>query len=349
MPKKLTVILGAGASYSLNPDPKALDNQGYRPPLAADIFRGNTEFRRILNRFPLAENLASDIDRKIRQNREGMGLEQILKEYETILNSGNESIIARNFLQIPLYLNELFGEISQLFTKQPDEYNNLVTQTTDKLDEVMFLTLNYDTLLEISLSRNFGIDFASEEQYINENGWSLIKLHGSTNWYHLFETQIQDPTPEKYLQMLKTVATPLPLQKEFTMSISSGYGLKNIGNSFIYPALTVPVDGKYDINCPESHQTKAKEFLTGCHNYLIIGTSGNDQDLLDLLKSHVRSAHVMLVGREEESTLNTKKKFMDAVPQFQNSIEVFHHQRGFSEFVDSGKLDEFLESLPETS
>ena len=77
--EKLTVIIGAGASHSLNPDPKALDDQGYRPPLATDIFRGNTEFRRILNRYPLAEILASDIDRKIRQNKQGVGLEQILK------------------------------------------------------------------------------------------------------------------------------------------------------------------------------------------------------------------------------------------------------------------------------
>ncbi len=343
--KKLVIILGAGASHSLNPDPKALDNQGYRPPLAADIFRGNSEFRRILNKFPLAENLASVIDRKIRQNREGIGLEQILKEYETILNSGRESIITRNFLQVPLYLNNLFGEISSLFTKQPDEYNNLVTLATDKLDEVLFLTLNYDTLLEIPLSRNFGIDFASEEQYINENGWSLIKLHGSTNWYHLFETQVQDPTDDKYFQMLKTVATPLPLQKEFTMTVMGGYGVKSIGNSFVYPAITVPVDGKYDINCPASHQEKAKEFLPSCHNYLIIGTSGNDQDLLDLLKSHVRSAHVMLVGREENRTAETKRKFMDAVPQFQNSIETFFDSRGFSKFVESGKLDEFLDLI----
>lgn len=95
MPKKLTIILGAGASHSLNPDSKSLDNQGFRPPLAKDIFKGNSEFRRILNKYPLAEVLASDIDRRIRQNKDGVGLEQILKTYEQLLVAGKDTAITR--------------------------------------------------------------------------------------------------------------------------------------------------------------------------------------------------------------------------------------------------------------
>ncbi len=346
MPKKLTIILGAGASHSLNPDPKSLDNQGYRPPLARDIFAGSREFRGILNKYPLAEILASDIDRRIRQNKDGVGLEQILKTYEQFLRDGKDGAITRQFLQIPLYLNELFGEITTHFTKQPDEYNNLVNLALSHLDEVLFLTLNYDNLLEIPLSRNFDIDFSKEEHYIKQEGWSLVKLHGSINWYKQFSSfQIQDKNDGEYFRLLKTSSLPIPLQENFVLISMNGYGNKYISDTPVYPALTVPVDGKYDINCPESHQEKARKFLADCHNYLIIGTSGNDQDLLDLLKSHVRSARVMLVGREEERIRETKRKFMDAVPQFQNSIDTFYHQRGFSMFVESGKLDEFLDSI----
>ncbi|MDP3987756.1 MAG: SIR2 family protein [Candidatus Levybacteria bacterium] len=345
MAKKLAIILGAGASHSLNPDPKALDNQGYRPPLAADIFRGNAEFRGILNKYPLAEVLASDIDRKIRQNKEGVGLEQILKEYESSLKSGKDSLITRNFLQIPLYLNELFGEIAVHFTKQPDEYNNLVTLALDKVDDVLFLTLNYDTLLEIPLARNFGIDFSNETDYISQQGWSLVKLHGSTNWYRAFPQQVQTLGDVEYFQILKTSPLPLPLQKTFVFSKIFEHAKKFDGQTPVYPAVTVPVDGKYDINCPESHETRAKEFLADCTNYLIIGTSGKDQDLLDLLKNNAKGGKTLVVGREEASTNNTRENFMLAVPQLQNNFDAYFHQRGFSQFVDGGKLDTFLDNL----
>ncbi len=345
MAKKLTIILGAGASHSLNPDPKALDNQGYRPPLAADIFRGNAEFRRILNKYPLAEVLASDIDRKIRQNKEGVGLEQILKEYESSLKSGKDSLITRNFLQIPLYLNELFGEIAVHFTKQPDEYNNLVTLALEKLDEVLFLTLNYDTLLEIPLARNFGVDFSNEVDYINQSGWLLVKLHGSTNWYRPFPQEAQALDDAEYFQILKSTQLPLPLQKHFVFFKIFEHAKKYDGNTPVYPAITVPVDGKYDINCPETHQAKAKEFLADCHNYLIIGTSGKDQDLLDLLKNNAKGGRTLLVGREEASTNKTRENFMLAVPQLQNNFDAYFHQRGFSQFIDGGKLDDFLDNI----
>jgi hypothetical protein len=105
MPKRLTVILGAGGSHSQNPDSKPLDNQQYRPPLTGDIFSTSSSFGAILHKYPKAETLASDINLLLRQNKSGLGLEQILKVYEKRLNKGEESHITRQFIQIPLYLN----------------------------------------------------------------------------------------------------------------------------------------------------------------------------------------------------------------------------------------------------
>ena len=205
--------------------------------------------------------------------------------------------------------------------------NNLVILAIDKLDEVLFLTLNYDTLLEIPLAKNFGIDFSEETHYINQNGWSLVKLHGSTNWYRSFPFQTQNASDDEYFKMLKTIPLPLPLQNNFILINMSGYGNKYIGNSPVYPAITVPVDGKYDINCPKAHEEKAKDFLTNCHNYLIIGTSGKDQDLLDLLKNHAKGGKVLAVGKEEKMINKTRENFMLAVPQFQNNFSTYFHQR----------------------
>lgn len=346
MSMKLTIILGAGASNSLNPDSKPNDHQEYRPPLAKDIFKLTSQFRAILHKYTLAETLASDIDRRLKQNKDGLGLEQILKSYEQLVTDGKDTSIARQFLQIPLYLNNLFGEISSQFTVQPDEYNNLVNLTTDKVDEVLFLTLNYDNLLEIPLSNIYGVDFSKEDHYIGQKGWCLVKLHGSINWYREFaSSQIENQSDDEYLSFLRTTPLPLKLKSDFTLISVKGYGNKYIGDLPVYPALTVPVDGKYDINCPPALHNKAKEFLSDCHNYLIIGTSGKDQDLLDLLKDNAKGGKILVVGREEDSTNKTRESFMLAIPQFQSNISTYFHQRGFSEFVDSGELDSFLDKL----
>ena len=347
MAKKLAIILGAGASHSINQDHKLSDNQNYRPPLVTDIFRGNREFRAILHKYTLAEGLASLIDSKIRQNKDGMGLEQILKEYQDSLDVGERSLITNNFLEIPLYLNELFGEIGVNFTTQPDEYNSLVLLALDKIDDVLFLTLNYDVLLEIPLSHNFNIDFSQETDYTNHKGWSLIKLHGSSNWYKPFSKQTGILGDSEYFRLIRDSQLPLSLQNSFKFFNLYERARKYDDLTAIYPAITVPVAGKYQINCPVSHEKRAKEFLSDCQNYLIIGTSGKDQDLLDLLKQNAKGGKALAIGRHEDSTNKTRENVMLAAPQFQFNFDVYFHPRGFTQFIDSGELERFLNNLIE--
>lgn len=338
---KLTIILGAGASHSINTDQKPLDRQGYRPPLTSDIFQGRGEYGPILNKYPLVQVIASEIEWRLGQE----GLEQVLRTFEEQLAKGEATPVTRQFLQIPLYLNDLFGEVSTHFTTQPDEYNILVNHVLTKMDEALFLTLNYDTLLEKPLSVIFGIDFSDEAHYINKD-WTLAKLHGSTNWYRRFTSvPIEGAGDQEYLQMLRTQPIPLDLENKFTLVEIPGHQKIFIDNIPVYPAITVPVDGKYQINCPNSILEKTKNFLAGCSNYLIVGTSGQDQDLLDILKNHARGGKVLIVGRDEESTNKTRKRFISSVPQFGNNNNIYFHERGFSEFIKSYELDEFLDQI----
>jgi hypothetical protein len=89
---------------------------------------------------------------------------------------------------------------------------------------------------------------------------------------------------------------------------------------------------------------KTKNLLSNCSNYLIIGTSGKDQDLLDLLKDNAKGGKILIVGREEEHTNNAREKFMLHISQFQN-FDSYFHPRGFSQFVDDGELEKFLNGL----
>ncbi|MBL7150860.1 SIR2 family protein [Candidatus Microgenomates bacterium] len=346
MSKKLTIILGAGASYSQNTDPKPLDHQEYRPPLTQGIFSRSRSFGAILHKYPLVETIASDINRRLKQNKPREGLEQILRSYEERLLQGEDSIITRQFLQVPLYLNDLFGEVSQHFTTQPDEYNTLVSQAVDHADQILFLTLNYDTLLEIPLSINFSVDFSKSSHYTSNPKWMLVKLHGSINWYRGFNSYQMSGTEENdYFENLKSQTLPLSLSDKYMMTAIPGHQHKFIGNSPTYPAITIPVDGKYKLSCPPEMLERAKSFLKECENFLIIGTSGNDKDLLDLLKENAKGGNTLIVGCEEESTKRTNANFLNTVPQLGGIVNRYFHKRGFSEFVDSGELDNFLVRL----
>lgn len=343
--KKLAIILGAGASHSINSAvSKALDNVGYRPPLTGDLFEENGYFSPILNKYPRAQVLASSISRALRSGT--VGLEQLLKSYDDRLRNGEDSPITRQFLQIPLYLNDLLGEVSQLFTKQPDEYNILVNEAIDKTDQVLFLTLNYDTLLEIPLAQSYDINFSQKNDYISNPKWLLAKLHGSINWYHQFDSFTLSKNRDSYFSNLYQQALPLSISEDFIMMPIPGHQQLFIGDMPIYPAITVPVAGKYEYSCPPEIIYEAVKFLASCKNILIIGTAGNDKDLLDLLKANVtKGTRSLIVGREEKSVREAAEKFAQGVPQLSTNFSHFNHNMGFSGFIQSGEYDRFLARL----
>jgi hypothetical protein len=85
----------------------------------------------------------------------------------------------QRFREVPFYLQEVLTDASN-FTRTPDNYNALVNAALE-LDEALFLTLNYDTLLDTRFAEYSPL--TNLDWYIEADGrWSLIKLHGSVNW-----------------------------------------------------------------------------------------------------------------------------------------------------------------------
>ena len=103
--------------------------------------------------------------------------------------------------------------------------------------------------------------------------------------------------------------------------------------------------------CPISHIEVAKDFLKQCRKFLIIGTSGLDEDLLALLDEAVQpSSHptVQLVGLESGAD--------EALQRFEKGVRAFHGRRitppgflfqgGLRQYIDSGELAKFAEFEP---
>jgi hypothetical protein len=94
-------------------------------------------------------------------------LERYLREQ---MSEAKEPYTRRRFRQIPLYLQDVLSTVSDSegsgFTLDPDNYSALTNRTLE-LDDVLFLTLNYDTLLDQRLF-NYGV-LRSIDSYVDSD------------------------------------------------------------------------------------------------------------------------------------------------------------------------------------
>ena len=208
-------------------------------------------------------------------------------------------------------------------------------------DRVAFVTLNYDLFLEKSLE---GIDGSQpthiDEYAVAERKWMLIKLHGSADWGRVVLDAMS--RREQSLAVALDMVDQLTFEENQLSEIEITNGRRWRGGNLIYPAITVPVAGKYEYNCPASHVESLEQFLTVCDSFLIIGVSGQDEDLLDLLAENVkRCTHIMIVGLSEVEEVDAR--FAKRVPAFAR-VSRETYPGGFSNFM-TGHLDPFLQRL----
>jgi hypothetical protein len=338
MGKRLTVILGAGASYDCTSIGVTAINYDYRPPLTSGIFEGRKPFQTILENYPKARALTSTISIRVNQ---GEPLEAVLRD----LRDSKEEHIIRPFRQVPLYLQELLGEISIQYTSEPANYSYLVTRLFgSEFEKVAFVTLNYDLLLERCIGTAWsrsGISWKPNHlsfYFEPDRQWMLIKLHGSANWGRLIKRQVKPQwTHEEMLERIDTLALHLEkeLAPEITVLASHNQRWLNVGGmNLCYPAISVPVEGKYEFVCPPDHVRALRSFLNSCENFLLIGISGRDEDLVDLLKENIKDCGAVgIVEGNAKAADEVEQRFYNRVPQFREAKEKKSYAAGFGGFT----------------
>lgn len=319
---------------------RVLETQpNYRPPLTNNLFDHRPTFEAILKQYPGAMSLASTIGLKIRHH--GVSMEALLRAMQ---EEGQHHVL-RRLRQFPLYLQHLFWEISTNYTSEPENYTHLVSELlSPQIDKIALVTLNYDLFLENSLRPIEGQQIDNLDFYVlPDRKWMLVKLHGSVNWGRIVKDAVSDVHSN---QAAIDLVTHYPVEKNLLDEIIllSHYTHRWSDDlNLIYPALSIPVEGKYEYVCPKSHVSALKEFLPSCPNYLIIGVSGKDDDLLDLLANHITQCErVTIVGGEDVAEVDAR--FSTKVPQF-DSVERKLYREGFNSFIVNREFDRFLSAL----
>ncbi|MFL5912172.1 MAG: hypothetical protein ACJ768_16550 [Gaiellaceae bacterium] len=170
MIERLFVVLGAGASAdAASPDLA----KGIRPPLVTQLF--DPHYDGVLDRYPIAQMAAADIRP---QTSTSFSIERFIREQ---YHESSHWLDKRKYLALPPYFQDLLFQVSQSYARSPDNYDRLLSALL-KLPDVVFITLNYDTLLDDRLDALSPIRTLGDYLGGGERNWSLIKLHGSVNW-----------------------------------------------------------------------------------------------------------------------------------------------------------------------
>lgn len=252
------------------------------------------------------------------------------------------------FASVPLYLHEWLWRVSRDYTRQPDNYIALVTETLNRFSDVLFVTLNYDTLLDNVLAAYSPL--STLEDYVAfPREWALYKLHGSVNWGQPVaftpDNYLYDDYLNGYLSELGRRRRPLelnsisPIVRLPDSESLSSYRVSEGG--LTYPALSAPLGPDDEIRCPAPHVESLRQRLTQQDGLMliVIGYSGIDNEVLKLFwDSHNTLTALIVVDVAEDAAERTKQAILHAFRPQDDPYGRVHIEDGFNGYVQSGRL-----------
>ena len=344
MKKPVCVILGAGASADAwsegGPVPRST---GLRPPVARELFNfgSRADFYSVARTYPGVQALAAELG-----ELGGRSLEARLREYA----DDPRDLVKRYFRQVPLYLRDLLVKVTTEYTPGGAHPGNHIRLCLGLLKEhpVAFLDLNYDDYLEEALPVCDGtLAVTSLDDYVKTGRQAIVgKVHGSIHW----GTPIaQPPQDESAAHLISEYCNYDPLGECHDLIFQPSR--KNTFNwrepdtrRLLFPVLTAPLAGKDHtaLVCPKGHLDALKTFLKGCEHYLVIGTSAQDEDLLNFLRSSVLSVQLVHYVNHQDGANACKANFENSSRTFLNAHRRFVFDEGFRAYLSS---DHFQNSL----
>lgn len=343
MPEQLIVVTGAGASFDCTRySPQRTE---WRPPLVPELFSEREALTQILDLYPDAQSLAADIRATVRAGS-SEGLEDFLRDQ--VLNSALD-YDRRRFRSIPLYLQHVLFEVSALYTTQPVNYDRLFNWSLRTTGETVFVTLNYDTLLDGRLTLHSALD--SLDAYVDEKRpWSLVKLHGSVNWMRRILSPIEFRGGEgsDLSGPIQRLGEQLELDDEIVLR-DVGREVRNTrwdGNEAFYPAISVPLGSEDEFSCRDDHveflRARLKAF-DGLH-VLVIGYSGVDSSLRSIFEESGNSLRTLTVVSDSRLAGDlTAERVLSAFGAGHTDHAVF--EGGFGGFADGEEFSQYFARL----
>jgi hypothetical protein len=205
---------------------------------------------------------------------------------------------------------------------------------------VAFATLNYDTLLEQSMARFCGIGESRRWSYAREQ-WLIAKLHGSVDWGYPWRGAERFSNA---VEALELIGAPDLNRKDIQSGIDHSM---RWADPVYYPAMALPVAGKYGFLCSPHTETILAEFVRNSAAIVFIGFSGQDRDLLEFLEANIGDGlrYVEIVSFDDAEAV--RDRLVQGVPKLQPWLaqnQFGLRNRGFGVYLEND-FDSLLDKL----
>lgn len=344
----LLVVLGAGASRDAVNEYTALSyatrarTGDWRPPLTAELFEPRPTFGAILAQTRRALDLVVDL--RARLQRGTVNLEQELDKVQDRAEAGDENAAIR-LMALRFYLREVLSGCSEHWPEAANgatNYHWLVGRldewARDHDDLVVYVTFNYDTMLELAFGDILQEPIRSLDTYVSHPRAHVYKVHGSVNWGQ--KTHRVPPfTDDERSWVINSAATlPAPGPIEMRTNWSSGVQ----GEAWV-PALAVPIESKSAFVLPDHHRERLVVDLQEVDRVLVVGWRATEQHFLKLVADHVvkdlRGVVVACNNRDESRATALALLSGRGAVRGQVSHE---HDLGFSDLVGHEIVEHLL-------
>jgi hypothetical protein len=342
-------VIGAGASRdSLSESVLAkvsiADRDGWRPPLAAELFADRTTFGTALNRFPQCAGLVGDLRTKLQEG--GIlehELELLQREAATYPRLHRELVALRVYLQLILWrCGTRWLEVSHGVTNYTNILRRLDKWRHANERPVCVVNFNYDLLFDEAAVATLGIDLGSIGAFVANEHYKYLKLHGSVNWGRRVPspggTHYSDPDHAR--RVLIDMAPTMEVSDDYILRSPEQPPSDSSPASILLPALAIPFETKSSFECPPSHLDVLDNCLRDVAKILVLGWRGAEPHFLDKLRLLPGLAPpVQIVGASDEGTRETQSHLAsmglaeDRVARFDS---------GFSNYLATSALEEFL-------
>lgn len=287
--------------------------------------------------------------------------------------------LTRELVAFRFYLQALLGRSSSDGVREVGGVTNhglLVRriehwrQSRQPDDPVLWVTFNYDTILDQALGSQYDMPSGGGppriEECVSQPEFKLIKLHGSVSWGNV--TRTPKPwygpaggygvDPQIHLQQAKsallTAASDGSLQIDAadirnmpTNGASAGewtIDLSDQDSRLLLPAIAVPLQSKADYVCPDDHVETLRELLPNVDRVLTIGWKAGEPDFVRDLGSIQEGASLLPVNGKPESREVVAANIRSERPDIRVDPDVGGVVKdAFSAFVENPtRLYEFL-------
>lgn len=337
----LVVITGAGASFdSVDPaqDPDLAERLAIgalrRPPLASELFDGRRDHVAAMNGYP---ELSPHIPRL--RGAASLGGEALEVELRTLQEESERlPVTKRSLMAMRFYLRRILDEP---ITDWLDEaggatnYGSLLYQlavwreTTS--DEIVWITFNYDVMLERAATAVFGTAFETMDEYVSDSRLKLIYPHGYVRWVEPIQTWGGNGYATSESEIISGAEHA---------AASGQYQFRE--HAVGAPALAIPVDATKQFVLPEDHLETMRNALATATRILIIGWRGAEKHFHALLQQ-CPAVPCAIVDATTDAIAAVRLNLMNGRVSFASGGQQLGYPGGFSAFVRDKGVDRWLD------